>query len=371
MDTQNNETQVKESFIDYGMTKDYRSSWGVVDAIRELVQNCLDNHECESSFEVNRETGEISIFTDGFILPTKTLAMGMSEKPDGAIGGFGEGMKLAMMILQREGCSPVMNTGNNEIYADFVHNDVMDVETFRLCISTHDEDGVNYTDGLEFIIKVESADDDFFNDLIHKVDAFSDNPMPTPERFSIDLIDDRPGDIYVNGLFVCHDDKFRYGYNFSPEMLTIGCDRQVASSTGMAWETSRFWADKICNENKDEILNMLTEEVLDVSDIQYHITESKAKLITDAFVERFGHVTIKPMGSSLSYGMGLTGSLYSTVSKSGYAKVANPWNEEGHPHKELQDFVDKHHVSINKLVGKTMRSELLELVEKSKNWQRK
>lgn len=352
--------------VSYGMTKDYRSSWSIVDAIRELVQNCVDNQYHESDYQIeDAEDGmsKITISTHGFDLPVKTLAMGVSEKPDGAIGGFGEGMKLAMMILSREGCDIIMETSTFWAKPDFNHDDFLGEETFSINIFMHEGD--QGFDGLRFYFLVPT---NLVDEIKFKITPMSDEPIEAPDYGTVSFIKDRPGMIYVGGLFVCHNPKFKYGYNFCPTILEIGCDRQVASNNGMSWETSRAWAERVDSDTAHEVISMITSDYLDASDIQYHITKSRAKVITEAFVERFGHVTIKPMGSTLSYGMGLCGPLYQTVSMSGYSKVAKPYMEDGKPYRVIEGFYNDHSETIDRLVSKRFKGEFMDIMEKSKNW---
>lgn len=350
--------------ISYAMTSDYRKEWGPIEAVREIVQNCLDNKNNESSFTISVD-GTITIATENYILPMSTFALGESQNKDKTtIGGFGEGFKLALMVLQREDCNPYVLFGDKVATASFAYDVEIERELFEINI----ED--NFDEETEELIVYESTTFvmefpyQLIDELKEKVDIFSDSPMDTPKPHKVNMLEDRPGQIFVNGLFVCHEEKFKYGYNFSPESIELGCDREIANPLGLAWETSRVWAEEF--KDPHEVLQMMTDEQLDVQDIHYHISKAQAIRITQAFSERYGNVTIKPMGSSLSYGMSVGGSLYKTMCKSDMIKVANPWEEKGTPYLDMKQFLEgeKKHMRRHAIAA------FEKLMEKSKRWKK-
>lgn len=343
-----------KNLIQYTMTADYRKEWNEIDSVREIVQNCLDNRECRSDYFLS-EAGKVEIFTEGFILPMSSLALGESVKGSDPIGGFGEGFKLALMVLERSGCNPVVHSGYNLFRPCFVEHDFIGRKTFAIEVTETDL----FFDGLKYNLEL---DESLINELKEKVNLFSDNVLPLPN--DVDILEEYPGVVMVNGLFVCKEARFKFGYNFSPSKISLGCDRQIASSFGMAWETSRLWVEKLNEDNADLVLNMITENALDVSDIQYHMTTAKAKMITMAFTARFGNVTIKPMGSSLSHGMNVCGALYSTMKTSGYLEIANPFEESNTPYSKIKKLMGENKKHMRSKAYKAM----VKLLDESKNW---
>lgn len=353
--------------IDYMMTASYRKEWGVVDAIRELVQNCMDNSHCKSTFEFNRDNS-LKVTTYGYVLPSEVFALGESQKENShSRGGFGEGFKLAMLVLTREGNDPELYSGEDHISPDFEPN-AIGVDTFCMTFTKLDSYecvAANHNiQDTSFIINNLTSEE--IGELKYKLPILADDPLPPVEFGDVNLIPDRPGQIFVGGLYVCEDDGFKYGYDFCPSVVKMGSDRQLADVHGLSWETSRYWAKNTMGRAQ-QVLNMLTENKQDVSSYNWHVSADIAKLVTEAFVERFGHVEIKQMGSSLGYGMAVGGGLYSVMTKSGYAHVANKWEEPGTPFKKLEEFFTE-----NK---KHMRSKparnFIKLLEEAKQWQRK
>ena len=340
--------------IKYGMTREYREEWGVVEAIRELVQNCIDNKECEHTYELERDS-LITITTKNFTLPISTFALGESQnKTSESIGGFGEGFKLALLVLQRAGCCPMVTFGDIRAQPQFEYDELLEREIFTITLvdSPYTEDTT-----FQFFFKKELKEE-----LQKKVTVFSDEPL-SQDIDGVELLPERKGQIFVNGLFVCEESQFKYGYNFAADNIELGCDRQIANPLGLAWETSKYWAN---NLDPQEVLQMMTDGQLDVQDIHWHISEAQAVRITKAFVERYGNVTIKSMGSTLSYGMSVGNSLYNTLSKSNKIKIANPYEESGTPYRILSDFLETN----KKHMRRCAKKNLQELMDESKSWRK-
>lgn len=88
------------------ISPEYIKNWTMGMGIRELLQNFLDTKQV---FECNGKVthnGRYCIISDnGPGLELRHLALGISEKGEEAIGQFGEGLKLALLLFSREGRS--------------------------------------------------------------------------------------------------------------------------------------------------------------------------------------------------------------------------------------------------------------------------
>lgn len=90
----------------------YVKEWATTQAIREILQNWLDS---KAEFSVDGTItwtadqdsecgmGLTKVKDNGPGLDLRHLVMGISEKDSSAIGKFGEGLKLALLVLAREG----------------------------------------------------------------------------------------------------------------------------------------------------------------------------------------------------------------------------------------------------------------------------
>jgi len=98
-----------------GPTETYRGEeWGEWEAIRDLVQNALDETEAyQSGYD---ERGFWIADTGGGVVVRDFLLGAKKVKPDYARGKFGEGLKLALITLMREGYGIQVVTVGRELW---------------------------------------------------------------------------------------------------------------------------------------------------------------------------------------------------------------------------------------------------------------
>ena len=98
------------------LCKSYVSRWGVPEAIRELIQNALDSDSpFKYEWKRTREGAWVLVLMSEFTtLPPQTLLLGYTSKADDeeSIGSFGEGYKLALLVLARNGYDIDMFNGD-------------------------------------------------------------------------------------------------------------------------------------------------------------------------------------------------------------------------------------------------------------------
>jgi len=101
-----------------GPTSTWRQDWGEWEAIRDIVQNALD--ECERytwGYDDDglyiRDAGKGIAVADFLLGPPKL-------KPDYARGKYGEGMKIAALALLRKGYSVRVETADRELWIIFL-----------------------------------------------------------------------------------------------------------------------------------------------------------------------------------------------------------------------------------------------------------
>ena len=105
-----------------GPTSTWRQEWGEWEAIRDIVQNALDESEYyqwgydEQGLYI-RDVGRGIAVADFLLGPPKA-------KPDWARGKFGEGMKIASLALLRKGYHVYIETVGREIWVIFFQQKV-------------------------------------------------------------------------------------------------------------------------------------------------------------------------------------------------------------------------------------------------------
>ena len=247
------------------MTVDYVGHWTEWEAIRELLQNAIDFGKPE----VSQPHDGIIITSRGVILSPRSLLLGYSDKRDNEdmIGQFGEGYKLACLVLCRMGYNVEIHNGPKIWRPLIEYSEKYDCEI--LCIDERDDPNQDCKD-LTFYVNC-------IIDLNKKY-------LPTAEPNSILM--HRPGQMFVSGLYICTVENFEYGYNFSPNRVQLGRDRQMLSSFDVSFESSRIWSD---TESFDKIYKMMEDGVPDVEYFGSH-RNSACKAVAEHYFEEHGDI---------------------------------------------------------------------------------
>ena len=107
--------------FELGLARDYISDWTVLNAIREFMQNAIDQANiCPDnaySVEYDEDLKEMRIANKASVLEKSTLLLGTTTKGVNDIGGFGEGYKLACLVMLINGIKVRFeNYGKREIW---------------------------------------------------------------------------------------------------------------------------------------------------------------------------------------------------------------------------------------------------------------
>jgi len=105
-----------------GPTATWREEWGMWEAIRDIVQNCLDESE---GYSFGYDADGLWIADKGKGVAVADFLLGPPKlKPDWARGKFGEGMKIASLALLRQGYPVYVETVKRELWMVFVEQEV-------------------------------------------------------------------------------------------------------------------------------------------------------------------------------------------------------------------------------------------------------
>jgi hypothetical protein len=99
--------------IKFPITLDYVSDWGPWEVVRELATNALDS---DPGFRMGMADGTLWIEDGGDNLAIRHLLFGVSEKGSNAVGQFGEGLKLALLVLTRMGLAAHIYSGGQHLW---------------------------------------------------------------------------------------------------------------------------------------------------------------------------------------------------------------------------------------------------------------
>lgn len=230
--------------FELGMSLDYVSSWTIVDAVREVFQNSLDeeiqNPENKWYFNYDADSQILRIGNKLSRLSTKSLLLGCSSKRDdkGTIGQHGEGYKVATIVLLRSGCGvTVYNYNEKEIWTAKVIKSrrygtdigVFDVEKMGVFKSVPEQSLIfeitNITPEVYDAIKGSNL---WLQDDLGKV--------INSEGYGRVLLDEKyAGKVFVKGLFVCNKEQLAFGYDLEPSLIELDRDRGLVDSFNLQY----------------------------------------------------------------------------------------------------------------------------------------
>jgi hypothetical protein len=266
------------------ISPDYVAHWGLWEAVREIYQNALDaatdDRECVASIEYREYSQELHIDTSKGHLSPQSLVLGNSSKRDDPAqrGKFGEGYKLALLVLARLGLDVDVFTGTERWIAVIEHDDTFQSDVLNIYVSPYAE-----SNGVSFII--------------HDVKPFDyaallANILPSPDdQEQILHAEGQAGRIYVGGLYVSTVKRFKCGYAFRPGTIKLDRDRGMVDGFDLAWQTSKLWT---LSGHSALLSELLESEAPDVEYVESHVSEGSelAKKHWNYFMSRHGSQAI-------------------------------------------------------------------------------
>jgi len=225
--------------ITVGPTSTWRQEWGEWEAIRDIVQNSLDETE---SYRYGYDQDGFFIEDDGKGFSVKDILLGPPKlKPPHARGKFGEGMKIAALALLRKGYGVRIETVGMEIWMVFLRVPI-DGEVEQLAALWR-PDGRRV--GTRFHIigyRGPSFEDRFVqnipsNFILHRGPSTLDRPI---RRFNLLLSGPYAGRIYARDIYLM-EIRSPFGYNLWG--FEMAPDRHGPASEKEMWrDAGRLWA---------------------------------------------------------------------------------------------------------------------------------
>lgn len=220
--------------IRYGITDNYvrTQAWGAPRALREIIANAMDavRMSPDAKFTVNFREGSctLEVRNGGPALEPNMLYIGESGKRDlppelasTVIGTFGEGLKLALLVLTREKLSAAITSGYWVWRPDF-KLDENGVRCFRL--RGRHTPGMKHHEGVRIVVSGVSRE--MYEEA--KADILD---VGQPAVFSCAFgqilpADTHGGKIYAKNVLLTEDTKLHFGYNvFGDSAILSSRDR--------------------------------------------------------------------------------------------------------------------------------------------------
>ena len=261
------------------ISPNYVHNWNIREAIRELLQNAIDGETCgyPKTIRYDSNINTLYIYNEGVTLSPEDLILGghSKEDRDDLIGGYHEGMKIALVVLLRKGISVKIENGNKIWTPKFKTSEKFNTQV--LCIEEIDNE--EESDGLAFYIR--GITPTVYNDLYKYFPCIDDDFGETVEcsTGSI-LLDERfKGKMFVGGLYIQDDNNFSYGYNFNSDVVTLDRDRKAINYHDLrALTAESFVTAENCHP---KLFKAISNSVLDVRDITDVIDEASDKFLEE------------------------------------------------------------------------------------------
>jgi hypothetical protein len=273
--------------LQYQITADYVRDWSVRDAIRELVANAIDGEVTSGGkFEAKHDAKKeiLHLINRDTKVDARALYFGGTSKygDDRLIGQYGEGLKIAMLVLARTGIKLVIRNGD-EIWQPAIEPDKLGFEVLTLNIKKGSDTNV------DFKVEVHGVNTEAWH-TIQDMFLHLRKPAKIETTHSGEVIRDADyvGKIFVKGVYCTHRPNYSTGYNF--RNLDIGRDRRIPSGWDMDYTISRIWEELATHDaaHMNELYKTLRSDGAEGEAFKYCTVPAVAKGLVSAFREEFG-----------------------------------------------------------------------------------
>ncbi|EOT29442.1 hypothetical protein C805_00025 [Eubacterium sp. 14-2] len=288
------------------LTPNYVSDWTFNDAIRELIQNGIDQEvldkEKHFSIEYDRKRQVLQLKNSKSALKINTLLLGRSSKAgnDDTVGQFGEGYKIAALVLNRIGKTfTVLNNEKNEVWESRFKNSEKWLEKILAFYVSKRE-----TEDMGLCIEVGNVSWSEYNNLSDVWIGMCDFDYKKVETQYGEILTDEEfaGQVFVNGLFVNCNSDLQYGYNFKPKYINLERDRKTGDTWNVEDVTSRMIAEGMVNGGIPfEIVRKMVESNKDdVYHLEFNTYLGDVKKVQEMLVESFDEQNPQPYSIPVS-----------------------------------------------------------------------
>ncbi len=251
------------------ISSNYVHNWGIPEAIRELLQNAIDSETDGHKMVISFNNSTLAISNLGCNLSISSLVLGQTNKVDPTkyIGTYGEGYKLALVVLLRNNLKVRVYTNGQMWVPTFAMSSKFKVETLHIEVLTG-----STVDQITFEIEGLSIEDfeAIRQNSLAMSKAMGYNIGATiPTQYGDILVEPRyRGKMFVNGLYVQTDYSFQYGYDFKPEYLQLDRDRRAINY----YKARELTAKALTSQSNVQLVRQaITKSYTDVRDILDHI----------------------------------------------------------------------------------------------------
>lgn len=256
--------------IELTIKTDYLPEWNISHALRELLQNAKDaelEFNAPMGVRHRKDTNTLVIENDGCVIPHEALLFGHTTKLDrGDLAGkFGEGIKLAMVVLARSGYDVKIRSGSEVWVPKIERSDKFNADV--LCV--HIEKGRACKDRVQIEVGGITAEEWetmkghflFLSDLKGRHVETSQGTLLLDARYQ--------GKMFVKGIFVQNNPQLIYGYNLKDAQ--IDRDRKMIQSADSQFRILDIWKEALVTHTimvEDTFSGLLDKQAADVEGLR-------------------------------------------------------------------------------------------------------
>lgn len=268
--------------------RNYVKDWGIAQAIREIMQNAIDSDAEGNPMLVEHKGNKLTVTNIGAKLDHSVFLLGKTSKEgrDDQAGKFGEGLKLALLILARENIKCRIVNGDESWIPEMEPSDlyggerVLVVNTRKLSSQT-----------TAFSIEVEFPREEWENQKWRYL-AVSKRPAKDviqTTRGKVLLGEEDKGRIFVKGIYVCRVPELEYGYDLKDARLDR--DRNFIHNYDLKEKVKPMLEEALSQQrmSSELIWDMMSREAPEVS-VSIYDTPNKTleQIAVEGFERKFG-----------------------------------------------------------------------------------
>lgn len=340
------------------ISPDYVSHWGLPEAGRELIANLYDSMQ---KIYCGMRNGNY-VLENGIDerVPRSSMVLGCSTKEvmdDDTIGQFGEGLKLAIVVILRDANIDKITIKNWDLLWTFTFEDS---ETWGVKTLVMTEEPLSGNEGkfsVEFKCHGEGMQKLLEQYLINQTLALewsADVPKFETEYGKIYFTQESDGSVFVGGIYIDNPGSTRYTIDLDPSQVSLNRERSYVDEETL-FERYKEIVEAMMAE-KDESLNGYLFEILRSGSFASRLVKELAdeEFISEWAAELFEKAKNKIICSSeneedVAASLGADAIVFSSIERSVYDSVANgaakstTFREEFKPngaHAEVVKFID-------------------------------
>jgi len=275
-----------ENCINYPITLEYRATWNEWHAIRELVQNALD---ADPNFTIEQNSSGTILKNNKVAIKKVHFLFGVSEKDETKAqrGQFGEGGKLAVLVLKRLGYDV-------EIKSSAGFKAIFDIWKFhgKDCLKLTFIPDYSLKEGTEIWIKDyhgETFSDRFIRNG-NKTILFTKQYYP---GCNLQILNERPARLYVSDIYVQDLENGAFSYNFPVKRKddSFGIEIDEGRNIASEWHV-RYYIGVLWHYVDEPGLLRCLMEALKAKTYEYHAyfrqSSNHPNVVKQAFHDTFG-----------------------------------------------------------------------------------